>query len=138
VSFLYLLDTNVASEATRPSPRERVVQRINRYEGQIAIASIVWHELQYGLEFLPRSHRRDRLEKYLNDDVWAKMSILDYDAAAAEWHARERVRLTARGQTPKFVDGQIAAIAAVHDLTLVTFNVRDFNDFEGLRVESWW
>jgi len=25
----------------------------------------------------------------------------------------------------------------VHDLTLVTFNVRDFNDFEGLRVESW-
>jgi len=28
-------------------------------------------------------------------------------------------------------------IAAVNNLTLVTFNVRDFNRFEGLRVESW-
>lgn len=65
------------------------------------------------------------------------MSILDYDPAAAEWHARERVRLTVRGQTPTFADGQIAAIAAVHNLTLVTFNVDDFNRFEGLRVESW-
>jgi tRNA(fMet)-specific endonuclease VapC len=137
VSLLYLLDTNVASESARPSPRERVVQRVNRYEGQIAIASVVWHELRYGLELLPRSHRRDRLERYLNDEVLAKMSILDYDPAAAEWHARERVRLTVRGQTPTFADGQIAAIAAVHNLTLVTFNVDDFNRFEGLRVESW-
>jgi tRNA(fMet)-specific endonuclease VapC len=137
VSLLYLLDTNVASEATRPSPRERVVQRINRYEGQIAIASVVWHELRYGLELLPHSHRRSRLEKYLYDDVLAKMEILDYDTSAAEWHARERVRLTIRGQTPTFADGQIAAIAAVNGLILVTFNIVDFNRFEGLRVESW-
>lgn len=137
MSLLYLLDTNVVSEPTRSSPRERVVQRINRYEGQIAIASVVWHELLYGLELLPRSHRRDRLESYLNDDVLPKMPILNYDTAAAEWHARERVRLTARGQTPKFTDGQIAAVAAVNGLTLVTFNVADFERFEGLRVESW-
>lgn len=138
MSLLYLLDTNVVSEATRPSPRDRVVQRINRYEGQIAIASVVWHELRYGLELLPRSHRRSRLEKYLYDDVLAKMEILDYDTAAAEWHARERVRLTVRGQTPTFADGQIAAVAAVRNLTLVTFNTDHFNRFEGLRVESWW
>jgi len=137
VSLLYLLDTNVASEATRPSPRELVLQKINRYDGQLAIASVVWHELRYGLELLPRSHRRDRLERYLNDDVLAKMSILNYDDDAAEWHARERARLTVRGQTPTFADGQIAAIAAVHNLTLVTFNVEDFGRFEGLRVESW-
>lgn len=137
MSLLYLLDTNVASEATRPSPRELVLQKINRYDGQLAIASVVWHELRYGLELLPRSHRRDRLERYLNDDVLAKMSILDYDDDAAEWHARERARLTVRGQTPTFADGQIAAIAAVHNLTLVTFNVEDFSRFEGLRVESW-
>lgn len=137
MSLLYLLDTNVASEATRPSPRELVLQKINRYDGQLAIASVVWHELRYGLELLPRSHRRDRLERYLNDDVLAKMSILNYDDDAAEWHARERARLTVRGQTPTFADGQIAAIAAVHNLTLVTFNVEDFGRFEGLRVESW-
>lgn len=134
---MFLLDTNVVSEAMRPSPRERVVQRIHRHESQIAIASVVWHELRYGVELLPRSHRRNEAETYL-DDLFAKLKILHYDSAAAEWHARERARLAARGQTPAFADGQIAAIAAVNDLTLVTFNLSDFNRFNGLRVESWW
>ena len=65
------------------------------------------------------------------------MPILDYDREAAEWHASERARLTASGEMPAFVDGQIAAIAVVHDLTLVTLNVRDFSRFDRLTVVSW-
>ncbi len=65
------------------------------------------------------------------------MPILDYDRAAAEWHASERARLAAKGETPPFVDGQIAAIARVHDLMLVTFNAGDFKRFEGIRVLTW-
>jgi tRNA(fMet)-specific endonuclease VapC len=136
VTLIFLLDTNVVSEAMRPAPRERIVQRIHRHEGQIAIASVVWHELRYGVGLLPRSRRRDEFETYLND-LLTKLEVLDYDTAAAEWHAHERVRLAARGQTPDFADGQIAAVAAVHGLTLVTFNTNHFNRFEGLRVESW-
>jgi tRNA(fMet)-specific endonuclease VapC len=41
------------------------------------------------------------------------------------------------GRTPASVDGQIAAIAAVNGLTLVTQNVTDFAAFEGLDVEDW-
>ena len=134
---MFLLDTNVVSEAMRPSPRERIVQRIHRHENQIAIATVVWHELWYGVGLLPRSRRRDDFEKYLNGFV-ATFKFFNYDRVAAEWHARERVRLAAQGQTPPFLDGQIAAVAAVHDLTLVTFNVDHFDRFEGLRVESWW
>jgi tRNA(fMet)-specific endonuclease VapC len=63
--------------------------------------------------------------------------ILPYDASAAAWHARERARLTRRGKRPAFVDGQIAAIAAVNDLVLVTRNLRDFSGFSGLEIESW-
>ena len=33
--------------------------------------------------------------------------------------------------------GQIAAVAAVHDATVVTGNVSHFEAFEGLRVENW-
>ena len=40
------------------------------------------------------------------------------------------------GKTPPFVDGQIAAIAAVNGLVLVTFNVTDFADFDGLAVDA--
>jgi predicted nucleic acid-binding protein len=34
-------------------------------------------------------------------------------------------------------DGQIAAIADVNELTLVTANPRDFRRFEGLKIEDW-
>ena len=63
--------------------------------------------------------------------------MLDYDREAADWHARERARLSAAGRTPPFVDGQIAAIAYVNDLILVTANVSDFENFRGLRVQNW-
>jgi len=83
------------------------------------------------------SRRREAIERYLEDVVLASFPILDYDRAAAEWHARERVRLEAAGKTPPFVDGQIAAIACVNDLALVTANKVDFRGFKGLRVEGW-
>ena len=42
-----------------------------------------------------------------------------------------------RASFPPFAYGQIAAVAAVNDLTLVTQNSGDFADFAGLRVEGW-
>lgn len=103
----------------------------------MAIASIVWHELRFGCARLPVSRRREAIERYLGDVVLASFPILDYDRAAAEWHARERIRLEAAGKTPPFVDGQIAAIASVNDLVLVTADKADFRGFKGLRVEGW-
>lgn len=69
--------------------------------------------------------------------VGTSFPIVGYDRAAAEWHARERARLVRKGKTPSFVDGQIAAIANVNDLVLVTLNRRDFKMFDGLKVEDW-
>ena len=138
MSLKYLLDTNVVSEPLRPKPRQGVLRRLQRHEEEIAIPSVVWHELRFGMERLPPSHRRLAIERYLDEVVLTTMPILDYDRAAAEWHAGERARLVARGETPPFVDGQIAAIAAIHELILVTFNDSDFKRFQGVRVLSWW
>ena len=85
---------------------------------------------------MPRGKRRSEIEDYLTRVVRLLYPILPYDEAAASWHASERVRLERRGKTPPFVDGQIAAIAAVRDLTLVTANVEDFEAFD-VRVERW-
>jgi predicted nucleic acid-binding protein len=63
--------------------------------------------------------------------------IFDYGRAAAEWHAVERARLAAAGETPPFDDGQIAAIASVNHLVLVTTNKTGFRGFKGLRVQNW-
>lgn len=137
MSLQYLLDTNVVSEPLRPKPRFGVLRKLRLHDGEIAIASVVWQELLYGMKRLPPSQRRGTLQTYLDEVVQASMPILDYDKAAAEWHASERARLAAKGEMPPFSDGQIAAVAAVNDLTLVTFNDADFKRFDGIRVLTW-
>lgn len=137
MNLKYLLDTNIVSEPLRPKSRDGVLRKLRRHEEEIAISSIVWHELRFGVNRLPSSPRRNAIERYLEDVVLATMPILDYDRAAAEWHAQERARLAARGETPPFADGQIAALARVHELILVTFNDADFKRFQGIRIQSW-
>ncbi len=103
----------------------------------MAIASVVWHEMLFGCFRLPRSTRRSTIEEYLNEVVAPSIPILPYDARAAGWHAAERARLSAIGRTPPFADGQIAAVASVNDLTLVTANLDDYAAFQDIRVEDW-
>jgi tRNA(fMet)-specific endonuclease VapC len=137
VNLKYLLDTNIVSEPLRPKPRHGVLEKLRKHEDEIAISSVVWHELRFGVQRLPPSRRRAAIERYLTDVVLTTMPILDYDRAAAEWHAHERARLESRGDTPPFADGQIAAIARVNELILVTLNDADFKSFQGVRIQSW-
>lgn len=64
------------------------------------------------------------LRAYLRDVV-NKLTVLPYDAAAADWQARERVRPEQSDRTLPYADGQIAAVAVVWGLMLVTANARD-------------
>jgi tRNA(fMet)-specific endonuclease VapC len=132
----YLLDTNTISEPARPSPNRRLLQRLERNAESVAIAAPVWHELLFGLQRLPPSAKRTRIEGYLFGSV-IDLPILPYDSAAAQWHAEQRARLEAKGRPLPFIDGQIAAIAHVHDLILVTANLGHFKAFDGLRSENW-
>jgi len=132
----FLLDTNVLSEPLRPEPSARLLKALREHEGRLATAAPVWHELRFGLGRLPRSRRKTRLESYLEDVVRRAIPILPYDEEAAAWHADRRAKLVRRGRTPSFVDGQIAAIAAVRGLTVVTGNTRDFRPF-GVKLADW-
>lgn len=133
----FLLDTNVVSEPLRAHPSSTIMRRLRRHDGEMAIPSLVWHELRFGCARLPKSRRREAIERYLEDVVAVSFPILDYDQRAVDWHALERARLVAAGRTPPFVDGQIAAIARVHELILVTSNKADFTGFKGLQVKTW-
>lgn len=133
----YLLDTNIVSETTRAKPNENILKRFKRHKDEIAIPAIGWHELWYGVNRLEPSRKRTILEEFLNDLLATSIPILPYDDRAAEWHAAERARLSRLGKTPAFADGQIAAIAYVNDLILVTLNVSDYASFNDLQVESW-
>ena len=127
----FLLDTNVISEPPRAHPSAKLLRRLEQHEGQIAIGAVTWHEIVYGLERMPAGRKKEGLRAYFAV-VRATLPILPYDVRAAAWHAQERARMK---KTPPFVDGQIAAIAATNDLTLVTADA-DFGPFD-VKVVNW-
>ena len=133
----YLLDTNILSDPLAAKPNRSLLRRLERHEGELATASVVWHELVFGASRLPESRRRTTIERYLKEVIEATIPIIAYDAGAAAWHGAERARLQGQGVAPSFADGQIAAVARVNDLVLVTRNVKDFRHFQGVRLENW-
>ena len=133
----FLLDTNILSEPLKAFPSAKALRKLRAHQGEIATAAPVWHELLFGCRRLPSSRKRDAIEEYLDTVLWPTVPILAYDSVAAAWHASERARLTSMGKTPRFVDGQIAAIAKTNDLILVTCNTSDFVVFKEVLVENW-
>ena len=133
---LYLIDTNILSALSRPTPARAVERKVTKHLGEMVTAATVLHEMLFGIERLPRSRRRAELEKFMGEFV-APLRVLPYGERAARWHASERARLGAVGRVVDFADGQIAAIAAVQDAILVTANVGHFEVFEELRIENW-
>ena len=133
----FLLDTNILSEPLRPQPNLTVMERLIDQSEELATAAVVYHEMLFGLRRLPESKRRQAIAAYLQEEVETKLVILPYDAEAANWHAAERARLVGTGRTPPFLDGQIAAIAVVNELILVTNNTSDYADFQQLQLQNW-
>jgi tRNA(fMet)-specific endonuclease VapC len=125
------------SEPIKSRPSQRALEAFSAHDGELATCSIVWHELCYGVARLSTSKKRRAIEAYLDEAVRRSLPILPYDEEAAAWHARERARLAKRGLPPSATDGQIAAIARVNDLVLVTANLKDFRRFQGLKVVDW-
>jgi len=137
VSLRFLLDAGIALEPIGPEPNERLLERMAEHSGTLAIAAPTWHELRFDCERLPKSRRKNLIESYLDTVVRVDFPVLPYDETAAAWHARERARLLAKGLEPAFAAGQIAAIAGVRGLVLVTSNRAAFADFADLQLDDW-
>lgn len=123
----YLLDTNVISELTRQTPDVRVAQWVSRRGGDCGIPTTAIFELRAGLSEMPEGRRRDELLGAL-ERVVARFGPRVYalDRAAAEMGGELIGEARRRGRPIARMDAQIAGIAAVYGLTLVTRNVKDF------------
>jgi len=135
--LIYLLDTNIVSEPAKLSPNKNVLFRFEKHEGHYGIAVTVWHELIFGCALLPDSKRKSYLKSYLKLLLDNGLIILPFDSQAAEWFAEERARLQQQGITPTYADSEIAAVAASHELILVTRNTSDFQCFRNLNLQNW-
>lgn len=133
----YLLDTNILSEPVAARPNPFVLERIKANSRSLAISSVTWQEVLFGLFLLPAGRRREQIEDYLFRRIRPSLPIIGFEEGAARWQAEQRARLRQEGRPPSYPDSQVAAIAAVNDLVLVTRNADDFADFQGIRIENW-
>lgn len=121
----YLVDANVLSEITRPAPSPEVVVWLGRNARDIAVDPVILGELRYGILLLPAGRKRRDLEAWF--DVGAnKLLCLPWDRETGLRWAELIARLKKKGTPMPVKDSMIAATASVHDLTVVTRNVRDF------------
>ena len=133
---MYLLDTNVVSEM-RKGPRAnagvlRFMEEVIAKGQRTYIAAPSIGELRFGIERL--RYRRDiaqaiQIESWLNALLLAGTGrVLPLDEPSAQTWGR----LMVPDRTNE-IDKQIAAIALVNHLTIVTRNVRNFQT-QGLSV----
>ena len=128
----YLVDANVLSEATRPSPSAKVVDWLRRNERQIAIDPIILGEIRYGILLLAKGKRRSRLEAWFDEGVRG-VRCLPFDAKTGARWAELVAHLRSSGRAMPVKDSLVAATALIHRLTVVTRNRADF-EAAGLRI----
>lgn len=128
---MFLVDTNVISEARKGRRADPGVvafwTEAARNDTPIFLASVTIGELRRGVELIRR--RGDQQQGELLAQ-WLEQVLVDYgdrvlslDCDAAQLWGRLRALNPQHG-----IDKQIAAIALLHGLTVVTRNTTDFAD----------
>lgn len=121
----FLVDGNVLSEPTKPSPNPKVLQWLRLNEHEIAVDPVILGEIRFGILLMPKGKRRQRMEAWFDRGIsrlfclpWAKETGLRWAELIA--------RLRSTGKSMPIKDSFIAATALIHDLIVVTHNSNDF------------
>ncbi|WP_419167585.1 PIN domain-containing protein [Candidatus Palauibacter sp.] len=132
-----LLDTNVVSELTRPTPAPPVLAFL-RVQDDLWMSTVVLHELEFGLLLLPPGRRRDALRDVLSEFMQRyEDRILSVDRTAAAWAARFRADARRQGRPLDLGDALIAGTAKAGDLSVATRNVTDFRGLDLVVTNPW-
>lgn len=133
---MYLVDTNVISEARKRSKADKGVRAFfrgaNNDDSQVYLSVVTVGEIRRGVELI--RHRGDtrqanQLESWLESLlVNYRQNVLKIDEDIAQLWGRLRVP-----HPENALDKQIAATALIYGLTVVTRNDKDFAE-TGVRV----
>ncbi len=125
---MYLLDTNIVSELRKPRPDRAVVAWLEPTpDSELHVSAVTLGEIQAGIEL---TRAQDPL-KAAQLESWADLLAASYNVLAMDAACFRRwAKLMNRQSGTVSEDAMIAATALVHQLIVVTRNVRDFARFD--------
>jgi predicted nucleic acid-binding protein len=136
----FLLDTTAISEWVRPRPDPGVVRWFDQVdEDRTHLSVITLGEARKGVELLHHGQRRDRLERWVRDELPDRFRgrVLPVDPAVADRWGKLLARAQVVGTSINNIDGLIAATALTHRMAVVTRNVAHFRA-AGVEVLNPW
>lgn len=119
----FLCDTNIISELARSKPNDVVLLWLESVS-TLTISVVTVEEIYFGLTAKPNIRIKNWFESFIEQHC----SVLAITPEIAKYAGELRGQLRTHGKTRTQADMLIAATAHVHHLTLVTRNVRDFED----------
>lgn len=127
---MYLLDTNIVSELRKPRPYSGVISWLKQASDKnLYLSAVTLGEIQAGIEI---TREQDRA-KAIMIETWVSQVAQTYNILPMDTEAfRVWAKLMHRESNTVYEDAMIAATAIVHNLTVVTRNIRDFKRFEVL------
>ena len=130
--MLYLLDTNILSQAVR-APQGPIASRIRESgEPNVFTSIVVAAELRFGASKLGSTKLSASVEEVLDG-----ISVEPLTVPSDRRYAALRAYLERVGTPIGNNDMLIAAHALATDSILVTDNVREFSRVPGLKIENW-
>lgn len=134
---MIVLDTNVLSELSRPTPNPAVLNwMLRQRRAELCTTVVNEAELAYGLALLPKGRRRDALAqavaRLMGEGLGGR--VLAFDRAAAAAFGQIAASRRAAGRPISVADGQIAATARNRGAVLIA--TRDVGGFAGCGVET--
>ncbi len=137
---MIILDTNVLSEALRPTPDAKVLTWLAaRPRTELFTTTVTRGEIFYGVLLLQQGRRRDALLQAVRavfDEAFAGR-VLSFDNTAADAYAEIATHRRSAGRPISQFDAMIAAIARSRGARLATRNLKDF-DACGIEVIDPW
>lgn len=136
--MIWLLDTCVISELPRQAPDKSVLKWLKAHANDAVLSVITLGEIQYGVHRLEVGRNRNKLQTWF-DGIRSQFGGRTLLADEAIWLTWARLKAEAEhlGRPQEDIDLLIAATAQVHSLTLVTRNVKHFQD-TGIELINPW
>ena len=124
---MYLVDTNVICEPTRPQPSVQLVDWLSK-QASVKLSAVSLIEIEFGIGRLARGAKQDRLTRWFEGLLVAQgIEVIPVDAAVARRAGRLKQLAESSGRPRPILDLIIAASAQVTGAVVATRNVADFD-----------